>query len=37
VVWVSGGVNEGDPCQARGHHGFNGLDGQVVAIAAGFR
>lgn len=37
VVWVSGGVNEGDPCQARGHHGFNGLDGRVVGIAAGFR
>ena len=36
AVWVSGGLNEGDPCQAGGHHGFNGLDGQVVGIAAGF-
>jgi hypothetical protein len=36
AVWVSGGINEGDPCQARGHHGFNGLDGQIVGIAAGF-
>jgi len=36
AVWVSGGINEGDPCQARAHHGFNGLDGQIVGIAAGF-
>lgn len=35
--WLSGGVNEGDPCQARGHHGFNGIDGQVVGLAASFR
>jgi hypothetical protein len=37
VSWLSGGAEEGDPCQARGHHGFNGLDGQVVGLAAGFR
>jgi hypothetical protein len=37
VTWVRGGVNEGDPCQARGHHGFNGIDGQVVGLAASFR
>ena len=37
VSWLTGGVEEGDPCQARGHHGFAGLDGQVVALAAGFR
>ena len=37
VSWVTGGVEEGDPCQARGHHGFAGVDGQVVALAAGFR
>jgi hypothetical protein len=36
VKWLDGGVNSGDPCQARGHHGFNGLDGQVVALAASF-
>src|SRR6266404_9435633 len=34
--WVNGGTNEGNPCEARAHHGFNGLDGQVVGIAAGF-
>lgn len=37
VKWLSGGAEAGDPCQARGHHGFNGLDGQVVGLAAGFR
>ena len=37
AVWVSGGINEGDPCEARAYHGFNGLDGQIVGIAAGFR
>jgi hypothetical protein len=31
VKWLSGGAEEGDPCQPRGHHGFNGLDGQVVS------
>jgi hypothetical protein len=36
VDWVSGGENEGDPCQAMAHHGFNGLDGQIVGLAAGF-
>jgi len=37
VIWVSGGVSEGNPCQAMAHHGFNGIDGQIVGIAAGFR
>jgi len=37
VVWLSGGIESGDPCEARAHHGFNGIDGQVVALAAGFR
>ena len=36
AVWLSGGASEGDPCEARAYHGFNGLDGQVVGIAAGF-
>jgi hypothetical protein len=36
AVWVSGGVSQGDPCEARAYHGFNGLDGQIVGIAAGF-
>jgi hypothetical protein len=37
VRWLSGGAEQGDPCEAGGHHGFNGLDGQVVGLAAGFR
>jgi len=37
VVWVDGGANAGNPCQAKGHHGFAGLDGRVVGLAAGFR
>lgn len=36
VAWKSGGINEGDPCQAKGYHGFNGLDGDVVSTVAGF-
>lgn len=37
VVWVDGGVSVGNPCKASAYHGFNGLDGRVVALAAGFR
>ena len=36
VAWMNGGRSEGDPCEAFSHHGFNGQDGQVVGIAAGF-
>jgi hypothetical protein len=36
VSWLSGGAEQGDPCEAGGHHGFSGLDGQVVGLAAGF-
>ena len=36
VVWLDGGISQGNPCKARAHHGFNGLDGKVVALAAGF-
>lgn len=37
VVWIDGGDDDGDPCQAGGHHGFAGLDGRVVSLAASFR
>ena len=37
VAWLTGGVNAGDPCEAVSHHGFNGIDGEVVALAAAFR
>lgn len=36
VVWLDGGADIGNPCKARAHHGFNGLDGKVVALTAGF-
>ena len=36
VSWVTGGSDDGDPCEARGHHGFNSLDGQIVGLAGGF-
>jgi hypothetical protein len=36
VVWLAGGRDDGNPCQARGHHGFAGIDGQVVSAVAGF-
>jgi hypothetical protein len=36
VVWMDGGINVGDPCEAKAFHGFNGLDGQVVATIASF-
>ena len=37
VAWLNGGAEQGNPCEAMGHHGFNGLDSQVVELAAGFR
>lgn len=36
VVWLDGGVDVGDPCQARGYHGFAGLDAQVVSTVSRF-
>jgi dienelactone hydrolase len=35
LVTFEGGVDRGDPCEAAGYHGFNGLEREVVgAIAA---
>jgi len=34
VLTFSGGANVGDPCEARAHHGFNGLETQVVPAIA---
>jgi len=36
VVWFDGGIDQGDPCRAAGHHGFAGLDAQVVAAVTRF-
>ncbi|WP_246327015.1 alpha/beta hydrolase [Burkholderia guangdongensis] len=35
LMIVSGGMSQGDPCEAFGYHGFNGIEGAVVnAISA---
>ncbi|HTQ81916.1 MAG TPA: alpha/beta hydrolase [Pseudolabrys sp.] len=36
VVWLDGGDSAGNPCEARGHHGFYGQDAQVVGAVAAF-
>ena len=36
VAWIEGGSDSGDPCQARGYHGFNGRDDRVVETVAKF-
>ncbi|MBV1705404.1 MAG: alpha/beta hydrolase [Hyphomicrobiales bacterium] len=36
VTWLSGGVSRGRACGARAYHGFDGLDGRVVAVVAAF-
>jgi hypothetical protein len=36
VVWLDGGESEGNPCEAWAHHGFNGIDMQVVSAVASF-
>ncbi len=37
VTWLDGGETEGDPCEAFGYHGFNGIEARMVAAVAGFR
>lgn len=36
VVWVVGGTNDGDACQAKGFHGFAGRDHEVVSAVTRF-
>ncbi len=36
VQWMEGGTDAGDPCQAKGFHGFAGQDAAVVAAIARF-
>lgn len=36
VAWIDGGRDEGDPCQARGHHGFAGVEGRMVRAITSF-
>ena len=34
LLSFTGGADEGDPCEARAHHGFNGIERDVVAQIA---
>jgi hypothetical protein len=34
LISFTGGISEGDPCEARAHHGFNGIEDEVVARIA---
>ena len=34
LLAFKGGISEGDPCHAMAHHGFNGIEGDVVRQAA---
>lgn len=36
LLSFKGGQNEGDPCEALAHHGFNGLEPEVVRQMAGW-
>jgi hypothetical protein len=36
VVWVSGGISQGNACKAKAHHGFAGQDAQLVDLMAKF-
>lgn len=30
LIVIDGGIAEGDPCQAMGHHGFNGVEAETI-------
>lgn len=36
LVWISGGIDRGNPCGNQGHHGFVGREGAVVSAIIGF-
>ena len=36
ATWLDGGEEVGNPCEARGHHGFAGIDQKVVEAVAAF-
>jgi hypothetical protein len=33
---ASGGISTGDPCEPFSHHGYNGIEGTVVAAISAF-
>jgi pimeloyl-ACP methyl ester carboxylesterase len=36
IIMERGGVSNGDPCEAFSHHGYNGIEGTVVADISAF-
>lgn len=36
VTWMTGGVAQGDPCEARGHHGMAGIEGKMLSVVTQF-
>ena len=36
AIWLDGGEEVGNPCEAKGHHGFAGIDQKVVDAVADF-
>ena len=34
LITAEGGTSLGDPCEARAHHGFNGIEREIVAEIA---
>lgn len=36
VAWLEGGMQLGNPCRSRAHHGFNGQDTELVSLIAEF-
>ena len=36
VTWLEGGEEVGNPCEAKGHHGFAGIDQKVVEAVSAF-
>ena len=36
IVWLEGGDEVGNPCEAQSHHGFRGIDQKVVDLVSGF-
>jgi predicted alpha/beta-fold hydrolase len=36
LLFLNGGIDQGNPCQAQSHHGFNGIEDEAVGKIAGF-
>jgi hypothetical protein len=36
LIAIEGGVTEGNPCEAFAHHGYNGVEADVVARISGW-